>query len=295
MFSERALDPARFVLSIPTVTGISDRSMPRLKVKVSIEYAPSTPPQGPARTGRAAQWIMEVVQHELEISDGVGPLATSGLQHDVFQPLYLINKDYVIPIPRYVLQSLEQKRRDDLTLHFKFGGLCLESELGKTATVYPFSFDLTKEFSQAQWTKLLREMGYEDVWVIEMVKPPITPNIKFNEAQRLLDEAQKELIDGSPDQVVTKCRQSIELLLDSLTKEEWEKIRKEVDAGPTGQPGRPSKWESLERIRDDVRMWSRIGPQADGYSVSFNDAKLCFQLTVSTISYLSNVAARALG
>ena len=90
------------------------------------------------------------------------------------------------------------KRKNDLSLTFRISGLAMISEAAKGSTVYPFVKPVVKEFSQAQWTRLLSEMGYEDVWIFEVAKPSITPGVKFVQAQKLLEEAQYDLPNGSP-------------------------------------------------------------------------------------------------
>ncbi len=286
--SNTVLDPDRIILSLSKVTGVADRWMPRIRATVTYEYSPGIKRPPSHITGRTVESVMMISQHEVQIADSLGTFASSGTQYDQLQPLWVTTRDYLIPVSRYELASLEMKRKNDLSLTFRISGLAMISEAAKGSTVYPFVKPVVKEFSQAQWTRLLSEMGYEDVWIFEVAKPSITPGVKFVQAQKLLEEAQYDLPNGSPESVVAKCGQSLDLLLQSFSKDDWEKIGRQVDSRSSGQA---SRWERVTKVREDVRALSQPGGDR---AVSFEDARLCFLLTASTVSYLSRAAAEAL-
>jgi hypothetical protein len=205
-----------------------------------------------------------------------------------------IDHEYTMEFPRNIIQSIELKRQDDLRLFFRFGGLFFETDGKTNHKAYSFDLPLFKEFSQAQWTKLLKEIGYHDVWVLEVAKPPISRIANLEQVRKFLEAASSELAAGSPEDCVANCRKALDAFESAFTNEEWKKIDAEIDHRSAGEEDKPTKSERINEVRKSVRAWANIGPHSDKYAVSLSDAQLCYQLLVSLVSYVSRISGRAL-
>ena len=66
-----------------------------------------------------------------------------------------------------------------------------------------------------------------------------------------------------------------------------------IDKGSTGQkPNHKDKSERIDDIRAKLDYWANIGPHDSKYEVFSEDAYLCYEQTVSMISYLTKWLAR---
>ena len=65
-----------------------------------------------------------------------------------------------------------------------------------------------------------------------------------------------------------------------------------IDQGSAGQPSYKDRSERIREVREKVDYWANIGPHNSNYVVFPEDAYLCFDQTVSMISYLTKWLAR---
>lgn len=77
-------------------------------------------------------------------------------------------------------------------------------------------------------------------------------------------------------------------LLDSLEKE----LATEIDRNSPSEQGFPKKSQRIGTFRKDVLSWSQIGAHKESYTVTAEDALLCYRLTLSMFSYLTRIASR---
>lgn len=292
MFSADYVDANRLSARVLQVVGVADRFLPRVKVKVTFEYRPQASLGIPLAAERP-DWKLSILEHRLEVGTGEQLLGDSGAKYDHIVPYFGKDYEYTLAVSRSAIQSIEARRKDDVLLLFNLGGICLETDGLKKSDARTFSIGITKEFSQAQWNKLLREVGYQDTWIFEVAKPVMADGGKFGAVARFLQEAEAELAAGSPDDVVSKCRKALDALDSALDEGEWKRVEAEIDRDSVGEAGRPAKSARILGLRDKTRDMSNIGPHADKYVVTYDDARLCFLLTVSIISYVSKVAGRA--
>jgi hypothetical protein len=289
VLSSEFVDTSSLGIKITKVEGIRDRFTPRVKVTLQIEYKP---PQElhPNTVGPGFQ--LTIIEHRLEMSAAGFVLGSAGPQYERLQPNRVTSSTYDVTIPRNVLESIEERRQDDLPVIFNLGGIAVETRPGTPPQrAYSFSISIVDNLSQARWTKLLRETGFQDIWIVEVSKPAVPQTAGLEKAQKFLTDAETEILEGSPENAVTDCRKAMDVL-DPFLKEHWKSVSEEIDRNSVEELNRPTKSERISVIRDSIRAWSNIGPHADKYPISLEDARLCYRLTVTLFSYVSRLANR---
>ena len=291
MFSPDYLDSKKLNFEVSSVNGIGDPYFPRLKVELRVQYnSPGNTITTPG--AKAQEWHLSLIEHRLNLTVEGAVVATSGTHYDRVEPYMVTKEIYDLPISRAALQFIESRRKDDVTLFWSLGGICLESDRVSVGKASQFNISYPMPLSQAKWTNLLSELGFSETWIVEISKPKISDSKAMNEAKRFLSEADAELLTGSPDDVVSKCRKALDALKSAYSEEQWKKVNEQIDFESPGQPGKLPKSDKFGKLLEGVREWSHIGPHADKYRVTFDDARLCFQQTLSLVAYVSQVAKK---
>jgi hypothetical protein len=291
MYSTVYVDTNRLSARVQQITGVLDRYLPRIKVRIMFEYRPER--VNTSSASKPTDWRITVLQHRLVVHVNGLQIADSGTVYDHVEPYFGKDFEYTLSLPRSAIQSIEESRRDDVRLSLNISGLCLETDGLDKRDVKTLSLNIQNDLSQTQWAKLLKETGYQDTWVLEIAKPATADPSKFKDVTRFLEEAEAELSAGSPDDVIGRCRKALDKLDEIMSVDDWANVNKEIDWGSIGESNYATKSKRIQEIRAKIRDWTNIGPHSDKYVVRFEDAKLCYLLTASLVSYLSKMASRS--
>lgn len=193
-----------------------------------------------------------------------------------------------ISFPKYLIQSIEQKRIDDLPISLTMEGLVsyLENNISIMDT-----FRVSREYKQSQkeWTGILEKMGYKETWIIEMQRPKMEG---FDIVKEHLQKASEAIDRRDYEKSISDCRvawESLNPLIDSL----WEKLAEEIDCGSPGEAKFAKKSERIKKLRDAVLLWSQIGVHREAYRVVPEDAFLCYRTTIALASFLSSLSTKS--
>lgn len=196
-----------------------------------------------------------------------------------------------IPFPKYLLQSIEQKRIDDLPLELSIRGLVSYTQDNNTVLLFDkFMRNYNFKQSQKEWTGILEKMGFKEAWIIEMSRPKIEG---FGVVKEHLQKASEAIDRRDFEKAISDCRVAWESL-NPLISSSWEKLASEIDLGSQGETGYPTKSERIKKLRDTVLQWSQIGVHREAYRVSPEDAFLCYRTTVALASFLSSLLAKSM-
>ena len=112
--------------------------------------------------------------------------------------------------------------------------------------------------------------------------PPIENRIR---------QAEAHLAAKQNPEAIHDLREAWDMFATVLTPK-WPAVAALIDQGSTGQPNHKDKSARIAEIRSQLDYWANIGPHNSKYVVFPEDADLCFEQTVSMISYLTKWLAR---
>jgi len=161
-----------------------------------------------------------------------------------------------------VLYSLVE-RRQQLIPRFRTGIVVLSMPTGE--------MDLT--IPQSEWVKMLEEIGYGRLRVIELPVPQPPEGTAIDSSLSYLHEALRSFNEGDYDDVLSNCRQAIEVV-------------KQADLNLEVLLGSESKAEKILGIERKLNDFLNLGPHA-GTRLDRGDAELALYATVSMIRYLA--------
>lgn len=301
----------------PTIIEKLPLGLFQIKVTLSVDEG-----KAQSQIGERLHYIIK--PHSLILSfknrDLLSSITYSISQQDADNRLmYYLESNYAIctfkfKIDPVILDYIEKQRNDDITLNFIFRAEILPVVFNNTRPVqidiYDYNrpdndlrdryiiMDIPLELSETKWIKFLEDIGYSEIWVIELDRPKLEG---YNEVLEFIDKAKDGLLNNSsPDSIITDLRTAWDTL-DPFIKKYEEEINKCINGKSTNEPEKQSKGERIEEIkkttielmdkiielRKAIDKLTQIGPHKDKYTSTKEDAQLCFRLTVSMVSYYS--------
>lgn len=127
--------------------------------------------------------------------------------------------------------------------------------------------------SQSEWVKMLNEMGYERLRIIELPIPEIPHGTIINTCVEFVEEALKKFNEGYYSDVLTDCRKAIENL-------------KKVDIDLVTTLESESKAKKIKDIQNKLHQFLHLGPHEESKDyINRRDAELALHITTSIIRY----------
>jgi hypothetical protein len=255
---------------------------PSMRLTVGIRFTLDHSPNPRPSKEWALDWVPQVQLNGIalrNVHDETGLIH----QYDLTSGAYRQAK-FVVELDRESLRRIEAHRVHDVSLVFT---LRLKGITG-APDIQPFFIDgqgIT-ELSETKWLKMLDSLQYKSSWIIEMERPHIEG---WDTVKSHLEKAANDLATRDADGVMNHCRatwKAVEPLLESQSSA----IATLIDQGSKGEPNEPSKSKRVEAIQRAVTKLTHVGPHSEHYVTTMEDATLAYQLTVSTLSYLSRKA-----
>lgn len=78
-----------------------------------------------------------------------------------------------VPFPRDVLDTIEATRIDDLPLTLIVDVLCSYTGRDNRTLFDQYKLNYSLKYSQKEWNEILKEMGYSESWIFEIVRPTL--------------------------------------------------------------------------------------------------------------------------
>lgn len=128
---------------------------------------------------------------------------------------------------------------------------------------------------QSEWLKMLEEIGYERLRVIELPIPETPKGTFIDSSIQFVEEALKNYNEGDYDAVLSDCRRAIEV----VEKADIDYV-KVLDSS--------SKAEKIEGIQKRLKDFLSLGPHAESRDyINRRDAEVALYFTTSIIRYLA--------
>jgi hypothetical protein len=262
------------------VLGHDQRITPTLKFQIWL---------GNKTRGNFSNLKLLLTSVELKVFGQSISVSSPSIRNENFSGQVMIVEE--IPFPKYLLQSIEQKRTDDLPLRLSIGGLVSYTQDNNPTTIFDkFTSDYNFKQSQKEWTTILEKMGFKEAWIIEITRPKIEG---FDVVKEHLQKASEAIDRRDFEKAISDCRVAWDSL-SPLISSSWEKIANEIDLGSPGEPDYPKKSERIKKLREATLLWSQIGVHREAYRVTPEDAFLCYHTTVTLVSFLSSLLAKSM-
>ena len=194
-----------------------------------------------------------------------------------------------VHIPVEALSLIESRRTDDVQFTIRFVYSYKETYFeGREIVVDEGDglFNFPYELSERKWLSLISDVGFNEIWLIEVSKPKIEG---FHEVTEHIQKAYEALYNKKEPEDVLRdlrtARNSFKTYYDAKKDEIFEII----DRGSPGEPGKDKKSERIDRIFENIGALLNIGPHNDRYKVSYADALLAYREFISIIAYLSSL------
>ncbi len=194
-----------------------------------------------------------------------------------------------VPFPRDVIDTIEATRVDDLPLTLVVGVLCSYTERENRTAFFQRNLHYNLKYSQKEWAGILKEMGYSESWIFEIVRPTLEG---MDVVVGNLQKASDNLAARDYENCMANTRiawDAFQPLLDS----KWDEIKSLIDEGSPGQSSHNPKSKRIKDIRDKIHYLANVGIHREAYKIQPDDAILCYYLTVSMVSYLSKLLKKA--
>lgn len=193
-------------------------------------------------------------------------------------------------LPRWVVDRVEAVRDGDPTVNIQIELVYSMIDSMNRTVFLRATQNIDLKLSALKWGEWLAKLGHLDFWIVEVSRPRVVGHQAVEERIR---KAENHLSDRRFPEAVQDLREAWELF-NAILDPAWEKVAELIDKGSSGQkPKHRNKSERIHAIRDELDYWSNIGPHDSKYEVFAEDAYLCYEQTVSMISYLSKWLARA--
>jgi len=206
-----------------------------------------------------------------------------------------VNASFFATVSIEAIDHIEKNRTDDVQLSCE-STFDLEEmtgqPIGQQQLIGRMTADLNFviELSAKKWINLLSLMGYNDKWVVELVRPKLEG---YKEVIEHVLKAQDALYNKKEQEDVLRDLRSARDAFKTLFDANMEKIAQIIDSGSIGEKDQKSKSERIKDIYDKIAYFLNIGPHNDKYEVTYADAQLAFQEFVSVLSYLSSILNQA--
>lgn len=234
-----------------------------------------------------------LVLHELtsEMRWGGNRIAVSG-PHYLAQAVdggQQTSVDFSFQMPRWVLDRIEAVRNGDPSVNLQIDLVYSVTDQQNRTTFLHTNQYIDLKLSALRWSDWLAKLGYSDYWIVEVPRPKLSG---YPPVEDRIRKAEAHLAAGQFPEAVQDLREAWELF-NSVLKPKWPAVATLIDQGSIGQrPNHKDKSERIEEIRAKLDYWANIGPHDSKYVVFPEDAYLCYEQTVSMISYLTKWLAR---
>ena len=199
------------------------------------------------------------------------------------------NVDLSFQVPRWVLDRIEAVRIGDPPVDVQIDLVYSVIDQQSRATFLHTNQYIDLKLSERKWSEWLGKLGYSDFWLVEIPRPKISGYPAIEDRIR---QAEVHLAARQYPEAVVDLRETWGLFMPVLTLK-WKAVAALIDQGSVGQkPTHKDKSERIAQIREQLDYWANIGPHNSKYVVFPEDAYLCFEQTVSMISYLAKWLAR---
>ncbi len=188
---------------------------------------------------------------------------------------------------REILRSIEKSRITNDDLIFTLKGDILYAEQITQNTFQSFKKESVMcevRYSPREWLDVLRSIGYQESWILELKRPDIEG---LDIVKKHLDDAYNRLLNNDPKGSMDALRDAWKSF-NPLLISKWQDIATLIDEGSGEEPERPSKSKRVESMKNDIVNFTNLGPHGEIYQVFPEDAYLGYYQTVSMISYLSH-------
>jgi hypothetical protein len=282
-------------MEIQNVIGEGGPDYPRLRVPVEISLSPLQRAMAPQ-----VKWF------PLTLLQLAGELNVAHVRIGQFQEtlaLYSNNPTYPnttttgihVPLDPFRVGRIEGRRRGELTLSFWFSPLlAIHTESGQVERFAYISCELSIPMPQSHWIdKVLPGLGYGKIELVEISIPETALPEIFSKAVEELNHAKRFLNEGSNGDCVARCRNIIQLIVDSkkvkMPEGETLTFPKRVDAfveQHLGQLLAESKREAFASLLKTLWSFTSI-PHHPAPPEYFNrgDAELCLRSAAALLAY----------
>ena len=194
-----------------------------------------------------------------------------------------------VHIPAEAISFIESRRVDDVQFTIRFVYSYKEVYFdGKEIVIDEEDslFNFSYEFSEKKWLNFISNVGYDEMWLIELSKPKIEG---FHEVTEHIQKAYEALYNKKEPEDVIRDLRAARDSFKTFYEAKKEKILEIIDRGSSGEPGKDKKSERIDKIFVDIGNLLNIGPHNDKYKVSYADALLAYREFISVIAYLSSI------
>lgn len=197
----------------------------------------------------------------------------------------------------HIVHAIQAVRRGDMTgsVQAWFHYLLIQADINgtvqgvRTQTNAP---SIPLNFSRDQWSELLRTVGYDGAWVVEITAPTFSAP-GWEKVVEKLTEARNELGGGHPQTAAQACRDAWDAASPFLT-DRWEEAKSIMQRGST-KPARyttkadrvATVYDDLSNLLNDARFLADTAKHGADHQVSDDDALLIYRLTHSMLAYFS--------
>ena len=268
-------------VQIEPVTGGSPSIRMTITLRFTLDHSPNPRPS----KEWALDWVPSVELNGValrNVRDETGLI----LQYDLTTGANRQAK-FVAELDREAFRRIEASRVHDVSLVFTL----MVKGLTGSPEVQPFILNGqgTAELSEAKWLKITDALQYKSSWIVEVERPSIEG---WDTVKSHLEKATHDLATRDADGVMNHCRATWKAV-EPLIETQSSTIATLIDQGSKGEPNEPSKSKRVEAIQKAVTKFAHIGPHSEHYVTTMEDATLVYQLTVSTLAYLSRKARLA--
>jgi hypothetical protein len=146
--------------------------------------------------------------------------------------------------------------------------------------------DIKCTIPQSEWVKLLPQLGWSDIELLELPIDFLRGHLKLARARERLNDAQISLARGDWEGVLQDCRKAVEAVAFALTDEEdsqaaMSRMKEHFGKGPKG--------ENLTAIALAFSKFLHLArhEQSEPITLERADAILALRITVSLMDYLA--------
>lgn len=234
------------------------------------------------------------------------PVSHSYISQGSVDPHMVANASYILRISIEDLKEIESKRVDDITLNLVLEGKIIphrSDSFQPISTSKRFMLHIPWKFSEREWAKFLRDLSYSERWIVEMERPKLEG---YHEVVEFIEKAGKGIMENAPaDQVVSDLRSAWDRMDPYLSKY-LKMIKEKINENSESEVNQPTKDERVNSIQESLDSFindilelkrrvdklTQMGPHKDVYSIKREDALLAYRLTVSLMSYYSELLKR---
>jgi hypothetical protein len=235
----------------------------------------------------------QIVYHELtgQLRYAGDRIAQSGPHYiaQVVEAGRQTSADLSFQVPRWVLDRVESARNGDPPVTVQIDLVYSVVDQQDRVTLLHTNQYIDLKLSERKWSDWLAKLGYMDFWLVEILRPRISG---YPDVEGRIRQAEAHLVAKQFPEAVHDLREAWGLFMPVLNAK-WAGVAALIDQGSTGQkPTHKDKSERIGDIRAQLDYFANIGPHDSKYVVFPEDAYLCFEQTVSMMSYLTKWLAR---